>query len=178
MDKKEAYELYIKLSDECAKHSDCYTCPFVSHEDSEEICLLDKVNVLKFVNRVLALLDKQEQKASVPLKKDGRIIISGRVEENPEEKLSEALASAGSIIAQEIKADIAKHDNVNSPAHYCKGGLECLTAIRAQLGKERFIGYLYGNVVKYMWRWPDKNGLEDLQKAAKYLEWLQEEVKE
>ena len=33
------------------------------------------------------------------------------------------------------------------------------------------------NIIKYMWRYKEKNGLEDLQKAAKYLEWLQEEVK-
>lgn len=192
MDKKEAYELYIKLSNECAKHSDCYTCPFVSHEDSEEICLLDKVNVLKFVNRVLTLLDKQDQRASIPSEKDGRIIISGHVEETPEEKLSAALDKAGSIIAQGInntKEDSpmqknifvpsvnAKHDNVNSPKHYLKGGLECIQVIKAQLTPEQYKGYLYGNVLKYMWRWPDKNGLEDLRKAKHYLEWLQEEVK-
>lgn len=41
---------------------------------------------------------------------------------------------------------------------------------------EQYKGYLYGNVLKYMWRWQDKNGLEDLKKAAHYLEWLQEEA--
>lgn len=76
--------------------------------------------------------------------------------------------------------DIAKMmpiDNVNHPNHYIKGGLECIKVIKAQLTKEQYQGYLYGNVLKYMWRWQDKNGLEDLRKAAKYLEWLQEEVK-
>ena len=37
---------------------------------------------------------------------------------------------------------------------------------------------LYFNVMKYMWRYPDKNGLEDLLKAEKYLKWLIEEHKE
>ena len=177
MDKKEAYELYIKLSDECAKRADCYTCPFFIQGNEMDMCILEYVAVSKVVNRVLALLAKQEQRASISPEKDGRIIISGKLKENPEEKPSEALARAGSIIAQEIKADIAKHDNVNSPAHYCKGGLECIEVIKAQLTHEQRVGYLYGNIIKYMWRWPDKNGLEDLQKAAKYLEWLQEEVK-
>lgn len=176
MDKKEAYELYIKLSNECAKHSDCYTCPFFTQERGGDECLLDNINVLRVVDRVLALLAKQEQRASIPPEKDGRIIVSDKLKENPEEKLSEALDRAGSIIAQEIKADITKHDNVNSPKHYCKGGLECIEVIKAQLTHEQRVGYLYGNIIKYMWRWTDKNGLEDLRKAAHYLEWLIEEV--
>ena len=68
------------------------------------------------------------------------------------------------------------HDNVNSPKHYCKGGLECIQVIKAQLTPEQNKGYLYGNVLKYMWRWQDKNGLEDLRKAEHYLKWLIEEV--
>ena len=32
------------------------------------------------------------------------------------------------------------------------------------------------NIIKYMWRYKEKNGLEDVMKAGKYLEWLQEEV--
>ena len=67
-------------------------------------------------------------------------------------------------------------DNVNRPKHYLKGGLECIQVIKAELTPEQYKGYLYGNVLKYMWRWQDKNGLEDLRKAAKYLEWLQKEV--
>lgn len=34
------------------------------------------------------------------------------------------------------------------------------------------LGYLEGNVVKYVSRWKDKNGLEDLQKARHYLDKL------
>lgn len=69
-------------------------------------------------------------------------------------------------------------DNVNRPSHYCKGGLECIDIIKAQLGQRQYIGYLYGNVLKYMWRWQDKNGVEDLRKAAHYLEWLIKEEQE
>ena len=68
-------------------------------------------------------------------------------------------------------------DNVNHPKHYLKGGLECIQVIKAQLTPEQYEGYLYGNVIKYMWRWKEKNGLEDLRKAAHYLMWLQEEAK-
>jgi hypothetical protein len=36
------------------------------------------------------------------------------------------------------------------------------------------IGYLEGNVIKYVCRWKNKNGLEDLDKAIHYLELLKE----
>ena len=31
------------------------------------------------------------------------------------------------------------------------------------------LGYLEGNIVKYVSRWKDKNGVEDLKKAQHYL---------
>ena len=36
------------------------------------------------------------------------------------------------------------------------------------------IGYLEGNVIKYVCRWRNKNGMEDLDKAIHYLELLKE----
>jgi hypothetical protein len=43
---------------------------------------------------------------------------------------------------------------------------------------EAFIGYLWGNVIKYMARWKDKGGLQDLDKAAHYLAKMREVVAE
>ncbi len=34
------------------------------------------------------------------------------------------------------------------------------------------IGYCEGNVIKYVCRWKEKNGIEDLQKAKVYLDFL------
>lgn len=64
-----------------------------------------------------------------------------------------------------------------SPDHY-KGEIECIAAIKASMSKIEYMGYLKGNVQKYMWRYREKNGLEDLQKAKVYLEWLIEETGE
>ena len=64
-----------------------------------------------------------------------------------------------------------------SPKHY-KGEIECIQAIKASMSKIEYMGYLKGNVQKYMWRYREKNGLEDLQKAKVYLEWLIEEAGE
>lgn len=63
-------------------------------------------------------------------------------------------------------------DNVNHPQHYCQGGVECIEAIEAAMSPEGFQDYCKGNVMKYIWRWRDKAGVEDLEKARVYLDWL------
>jgi hypothetical protein len=67
-------------------------------------------------------------------------------------------------------------DPIN-PSHYKQGGIECIEAIKAATG-EGFVGYVWGNVLKYLWRWPKKGGVEDLKKARWYLDRLIEEVGE
>jgi hypothetical protein len=59
-------------------------------------------------------------------------------------------------------------DAVNKPKHYNNGDIECIDGIRAMLSPEEFVGYLRGNSLKYRWRYPYKNGTEDLRKAAWY----------
>lgn len=67
----------------------------------------------------------------------------------------------------------SKHDQVNSPSHYASGGVECIDAIKGSMSREAFLGYLKGNVQKYMWRYEKKvNPAEDLKKARWYLERL------
>lgn len=68
-------------------------------------------------------------------------------------------------------------DNVNHPSHYTQGGIECIEAIKASLGTDGFVDYCKGNVIKYLWRWRDKGGVEDIQKAQVYLGWLLESAK-
>ena len=66
------------------------------------------------------------------------------------------------------------HDPVNHPAHYTAGGVECIDAIRAALTcqTDPYAAWLTGQVIKYIWRWPMKNGVEDLEKARFYLDRL------
>lgn len=61
-----------------------------------------------------------------------------------------------------------------SPSHYTSGKVECIDAIDAALahltdGREAFYT---AQVIKYVWRWKLKNGVEDLRKAKWYLERL------
>ena len=61
-------------------------------------------------------------------------------------------------------------DTIN-PSHYKQGDVECIDAIKSAT-TDGFTGYLTGNVLKYVWRWKHKNGIEDLKKARWYLDRL------
>tara|TARA_R100000742_G_C4264732_1_gene82670 strand:- start:719 stop:937 length:219 start_codon:yes stop_codon:yes gene_type:complete len=58
---------------------------------------------------------------------------------------------------------------VNSPPHYNSGDIECIDAIKESMTLEAYKGYLKGNVQKYIWRYENKKGVEDLKKAQWYL---------
>ena len=61
-----------------------------------------------------------------------------------------------------------RDDMVNHPPHYGTGNIECIDYIEDFLTKEEYIGYLRGNIAKYLHRWRYKNGIEDLKKAEWY----------
>ena len=77
-------------------------------------------------------------------------------------------------MAEKEKQAMAQSDNiemedmVNSPIHYNKAGIETIDALEAML-VDGFDYYLQGNIVKYLWRFRYKNGIEDLKKAQWYL---------
>jgi hypothetical protein len=74
----------------------------------------------------------------------------------------------------------SEHNPVSKPAHYNHGeGIECIDYIKQVLGKEGFVAYCRGNVMKYNHRAFYKgNPTEDLAKAEQYLKWANETLKE
>lgn len=63
-------------------------------------------------------------------------------------------------------------DMINHPEHYmsseatcesCGFPIECIDVTR-------HMGFNVGNIIKYVWRFDKKNGVEDLKKARWYLE--------
>lgn len=65
------------------------------------------------------------------------------------------------------------NDMVNAPPHYNQAGIECLDAIAAATsGKTGIQAVCVANVVKYLWRYELKNGVEDVKKARWYLDRL------
>lgn len=70
-----------------------------------------------------------------------------------------------------------KHDSVNNPQHYTSGKIECIDAIKESMTHESFLGFLKGNVQKYIWRYEKKsNPIQDLEKAKWYLTELIKEI--
>lgn len=68
-------------------------------------------------------------------------------------------------------------DNVNHPAHYCQGNIECIDCIKsATVDKIGIEAVCVANVIKYLFRFEKKNGLQDIDKALFYLKYLRKEV--
>lgn len=71
------------------------------------------------------------------------------------------------------------NDDINSPRHYTGNGIECLDAMRSAMHDAPITGYqafLWGASFKYVWRWPFKNGKQDLEKARVFIDQLMEEL--
>ena len=90
------------------------------------------------------------------------------------ESLRKKFKEVGDMIrkqAQEQSDHKEIMDMVNSPPHYNKAGIETIDAIKA-MTDDGFEYYLQGNIMKYLWRYRYKNGVEDLEKALWYLKKL------
>ena len=70
-------------------------------------------------------------------------------------------------------------DKVNHPSHYTQGKVECIDAIEsATTNLVGIMAVCVANVIKYVWRFALKNGIEDLDKADFYLQKLRTKVRE
>lgn len=68
------------------------------------------------------------------------------------------------------KIQQCRTDNVNHPSHYTQGEIECIEAIAAAVNGLKGIEAVdTANAIKYLWRWKNKNGVEDLKKAQWYI---------
>ena len=57
-----------------------------------------------------------------------------------------------------------KGDNIN-PDHYDNSGIDVIDFCQA-----KNLDFMQGNVIKYVFRYKNKNGLEDLEKAKEYID--------
>ena len=69
-----------------------------------------------------------------------------------------------------LQQEVRMSDKIN-PLYYNKS-IETTDYILAH-----DLGYLEGNIIKYVTRYKDKNGIEDLQKAEWYLNKLMKKVR-
>lgn len=73
---------------------------------------------------------------------------------------------------QEVKADIQEtkaNDPIN-PDHYKQGKVECIDCIESATSSlTGFEGFCTGNAIKYLYRWKQKGGKQDLLKSRWYI---------
>lgn len=71
-------------------------------------------------------------------------------------------------------------DPIHHPDHYTWKGIECIEVIKIMTrGLDGFEGYLMGNIIKYLFRYPKKGTLEmDLMKAEQYTNFLRKYLTE
>ena len=70
-------------------------------------------------------------------------------------------------------------DMVNHPSHYTQGGVECIDALKAAtVSKTGIEAVCTANAIKYLWRYEEKNGIEDVKKARWYIDRLIRELEE
>jgi hypothetical protein len=62
-----------------------------------------------------------------------------------------------------------KRDNIN-PNHYRQGKIECIDALEAATTNLMGLDAVCtANAIKYLWRWKEKGGVEDLKKSIWYI---------
>ena len=80
--------------------------------------------------------------------------------------------------AENEYCDVETNDNmVNHPSHYTQGGIECIDALKAAtVSKTGIEAVCTANAIKYLWRYEEKNGIEDVKKAKWYIDRLIKEL--
>lgn len=133
----------------CNFTADCDECPF--NVDNAIYCLCtEKHETLEYAKEFIKSFEKDFQP-----------------------NIEEAIDSTTEFLRENLK-ETEVPDNVHQPKHYKLDGLdiEVIDVIKSLLTPEQLKGYLHGNVIKYILRTDKKNGVEDLEKAKVYLEWL------
>jgi len=101
----------------------------------------------------------------------------------PEQKINVSIRSAKDVFdemnqpAHATKENL-KVDMVNHPSHYTQHKFECIDVI-AEVTKDLkgIEAHCIGNIFKYLWRFKQKNGVEDVEKAEWYVGRLIKELK-
>ena len=80
-------------------------------------------------------------------------------------------AGFGASQADDVINTNSGYDPVTKPSHYAgHTGIECKAAMESMLGTDAYTAYMQGCAFKYLWRWRDKNGIEDLKKARECID--------
>lgn len=84
-------------------------------------------------------------------------------------RLSDEFYTHGPAPSKDTAPVTTADDPVDHPSHYTHGSVECIDAMVETQGVHAVQHFCVCNAFKYLWRWRGKNGMEDIKKAAWYL---------
>ena len=94
----------------------------------------------------------------------------GPFEQNDEEKVTPEKRMGANAMGKPVFPCFSE---VAHPSHYTAGKIECIDALESALvGLQGVKAFCTGNAIKYLWRWQHKGGVNDLKKAAWYIDRL------
>ena len=67
-------------------------------------------------------------------------------------------------------------EDLDHPSRYMHGDKDVIDILPDLIGKERAIGFMQGNIIKYTVRFPEKGQAKDLDKVIVYAKRLKEMV--
>lgn len=86
---------------------------------------------------------------------------------------------ATTVLPEPTVEILAEPNNPIKPAHYHKGGIDVIGFLGSHFGQDEgytvLEAFCIGNIVKYVTRYKQKNGIEDLHKAEYYLNQLKQQ---
>jgi hypothetical protein len=78
------------------------------------------------------------------------------------------------ITSQTIKEVPSKEMDIIAPSYYWKGSVDVIGFAKMHFPKEQVKGFLRINALKYLVRYDEKGGVDDLDKAMNYTRMLKE----
>lgn len=92
----------------------------------------------------------------------------------------EYLNQSDDVVTKHLEKEAHKtaSDLIDNQKHYTNNGIQPIQIMKANMTKEKYRGFLEGNILKYPLRYEDKDGLKDLKKTLTYLTWLIEDIEE
>jgi len=128
-----------------------------------------EVEVIEDFGNVLGIIFDDGVKQIAYVDKDGVVLVTEGVDYGSGDYSTKI---TGYYKGGELYVESVQQDSVNHPSHYGQGSIEAIEYIEDFLTEEEYVGYLRGNIGKYLHRWRYKNGVEDLKKAQWYLDKL------
>jgi hypothetical protein len=78
------------------------------------------------------------------------------------------------VLTSETIKEVKPNNEILTPSYYWKGGIDVIEFAKMHFPKQQVIGFLRINALKYLVRYDEKGGVDDLDKSLNYTRMLKE----